>query len=296
MDMFKNVWEPVTDSDTPVFWHIAKAGGSTFKDIFGLCHQLTEACEVGIQDGHDKDSEIGAFHIGGNMDNKYVNVDTTNIPGLERAKNMGMIQSGLADVVIIRQLFHVNSLFDSDHKGRLFAVFRHPVERAASMFSYLQYATWEKTYNPIYANMTLADFAQTNYIEDNWLTRVLSHTYSGTITPNHMAAAKRLVREKFIVGLLSKKDESLARFEKFFRWKYTGNPKRQEQCRNYFLKNGSNINLKTVADKPQPGSGIYDLVARRHLWDIHLYEYIETLFLDQGKDLSNLSDNYRNEG
>jgi hypothetical protein len=37
---FKDNWDPWEPSDTPVFFHIPKAGGSTIKDIIGTCHRF----------------------------------------------------------------------------------------------------------------------------------------------------------------------------------------------------------------------------------------------------------------
>jgi hypothetical protein len=63
---------------------------------------------------------------------KYVNVDVTTPEGIIKASQLGFASSGLADVVFT-PLFVESSalLFDggNGHKGRMFAVFRHPVER-----------------------------------------------------------------------------------------------------------------------------------------------------------------------
>jgi hypothetical protein len=69
----------------------------------------------------------------------FVNVDTTTIEGIERAKQMNLAGSELAEVIVIQHLYEAEKLFDPIHRGRLFAVFRHPVDRAISMFYYLQY-------------------------------------------------------------------------------------------------------------------------------------------------------------
>ena len=78
----------------------------------------------------------------------FVNVDTITVGGILRASEMGFADSGLADAVITPLLYEANALFTPTAKGRLFTVFRHPVERAISMFYYLQIAHWEPTYDP----------------------------------------------------------------------------------------------------------------------------------------------------
>lgn len=73
----------------------------------------------------------------------FVNVDTTTIEGIERANNLNLVGSELAEVIVIQHLYEAERLFDPSHRGRLFAVFRHPIERAISMFYYLQYGTFK---------------------------------------------------------------------------------------------------------------------------------------------------------
>jgi hypothetical protein len=73
-----------------------------------------------------------------NEPSKFVNVDTTHIPGLEKAKRLGLVESRLAEVIVIRHVFDAEQLFNQQQRGRLFAVFRHPLERAVSMFNYLK--------------------------------------------------------------------------------------------------------------------------------------------------------------
>lgn len=53
---FKDVFDPPEPTDTPLFFHIPKAGGTTIKNVVGTCHRLTMATEVGVMNGHDKDT------------------------------------------------------------------------------------------------------------------------------------------------------------------------------------------------------------------------------------------------
>ena len=53
-------------------------------------------------------------------------------------------------------------------------VFRHPVDRAVSMFFYIQIADWEPTYNPELAKMTISEYAVSPNIENNWMVRTLT--------------------------------------------------------------------------------------------------------------------------
>ena len=80
--------------------------------------------------GHDTDTEIIVFepHASSGKDWKVVNVDTTIKPGILRAKKMGLVQSRAADIIFTMEpQFAGQELYDEDHKGRLLALFRHPV-------------------------------------------------------------------------------------------------------------------------------------------------------------------------
>lgn len=244
--------------------------------------------------------KIAVVVIGGNVaegqeGSPFVNVDTTTMNGLKKAKMLGLTESGLADVVITPFLFEADDIFASDHRGRLFTLFRHPVDRAVSMFSYLQYATWEPTYNPKLTEMTIAEYARSAYIENNWVTRYLSNRTTGDLNEDNLRVAMDVIRRKFLVGLLTKKQESMERFEKFFRWKYKINPTNQESCRERLLSSGSNAN-KNKMEKPKPGSKDYELLAWQNQYDIALYRYIEILFDQQETFVTAIPDLFRLTG
>ena len=65
----------------------------------------------------------------------FVNVDTTTVEGITRAKEMGFADSGLADAVVTPFIYGGNDLFTETAKGRLFTVFRH-VSLSVSFYSY----------------------------------------------------------------------------------------------------------------------------------------------------------------
>ncbi len=55
---------------------------------------------------------------------------------------MGFADSGLGDAVVTPFIYESNELFTQTAQGRLFCVFRHPIDRAISLFYYLQVAEW----------------------------------------------------------------------------------------------------------------------------------------------------------
>jgi hypothetical protein len=148
LNHFRDSWSPFSSKDIPIYFHVPKAGGSTVKDVVGSCLRMVMASEFGVTDGHDKDTEIAIVYpkvpggTGAEDRSPFVNVDTTSVAGIDRAAKMGFADSGLAGCVVTPFLYESNALFTETAQGRLFAVFRHPVDRAVSMFYYLQVADW----------------------------------------------------------------------------------------------------------------------------------------------------------
>ena len=226
----------------------------------------------------------------------FINCDPTTIPGIQHCKELGLAESRLADFVSTSYIFELDPIFTPTERGRLFTVFRHPVDRAVSMFYYIQIADWEPTYNPDLAKMTLEEYAQSDLIENNWMTRQLSgYNEGGDVTEEHMNHAMDVIRRKFLVGLLSEKQKTMERFEKFFGWKYKVNPENQEKCRETLLTSGSNSNSKNKQEKPKEGDPVYDLLAGQNIYDIELFKYIESLFVEQEQFVAHLKDGFRSE-
>lgn len=291
---YKNTWEPhESKDDVPVFWHVPKAGGSTIKDIVGACHGRTITNENGVLYGHDEDTELEVITINGQGDTRFVNVDTTTVEGIQRAKQMGLGSSSLAELIITPYIFETGELFsEGPQKGRLFATFREPISRAVSMFKYLQYADWEPTYNPEFKSWSLEQYARSEQIENNWMTRHLSNELTGELTSAHLQVALDVLRRKFLVGLVNRMDESMERFEAYFGWRYIMNPTAQETCRESLFTIGTNANRNKIK-VPSESDIVYDLIARQNVFDIELYKYIEMLFEEQEEFVKDIPKDYR---
>jgi hypothetical protein len=92
------------------------------------------------------DQNLGFSYIYGAH---YLNVDTTSEKGIQRAHAMGFhTRKSLVQFVLSPLLKPATEfLFSDENKGSIFTFLRHPVERAASLFYYLQNATWGKYIN-----------------------------------------------------------------------------------------------------------------------------------------------------
>jgi len=299
---------PDPKAETALFWHIPKSGGTTAKRLY-QCMGQTLAHRVGADPkyGHDKESEIVVFEPHGGKDWKVVNVDTTIKPGILRAKELGLVQSHTTDLIFTMEpQFAGKELYDEENKGRFLALFRHPVDRALSMFYYLQTATWERTYRPEWANMTVMEWANLENAETDYMVHKLTGKgFHDTVDEMDLIIAKELVRQRFIVGLMGEMNESIRRFNIVLGVDEESD--RSQQCMEEFgvlerepedvtpveeevegerkLVEGEEVKKRATDKKNsnahpkfEEGSPEFDSVAGRNSLDMLLYKYVETLF------------------
>lgn len=77
---------------------------------------------------------------------------------------MGLVPSHLSNTLVTAHVDLIPSLFNANDRARAFALFRHPIDRAASMFYFLK-----GTGYPPLKDMTIDDYAKSELIENNWL-------------------------------------------------------------------------------------------------------------------------------
>mmetsp|Transcript_15627 Transcript_15627/g.18160 ORF Transcript_15627/g.18160 Transcript_15627/m.18160 type:complete len:480 (+) Transcript_15627:60-1499(+) len=282
--MYQDITTASLDSDIPVFWHILKSGGTSIKDIFGSCMHMVEATEAGVLNGHINDSKIEKMLLGENGI-EYVNVDTTTAEGIKRAIEMKLVESELAELIVTPLLHDSAQLFNntSNHKGRVFALFRHPVERAVSLYHYLQKATWEPTFSESLKNIkTIEDYAISEFAEDNWMVRFLTNKMTEMVTRDDLAVAKEILRRKILIGLVIDVRSAIERFMNYFGWDYNSLTSEQQQCLNQSFMNGSNRNTHEMIEEDTMG---WRILRANSLLDLELYDYALQLYEEQGRML-----------
>lgn len=220
----------------------------------------------------------------------FVNVDTISWAGVDRAASLGLAPSGLADAVVT-PLAHkvVQDVFSPKHKGMLFTVFRHPVDRLVSQYYYLQEADWEKTYNPDIGKETLGEYAKKF---NNRLIRQLigKDLHPTKLNQSDLDLAMETVRTRMIVGLMSDTEGSVRRFVKYFGWERPdGDAEKYDQCmeeqfspveKEHGVAMDGNHHKHP---KVEEGSEEWNEVAAANEWDIKLWEYILEVYEEQGK-------------
>jgi len=235
--------------------------------ILGKCFGVIEASDVAA--GHFE-SEIQVFEADDGT--RYVNVDTTTYAGLERATNpkFNLAASGLSDLVIFTSLLHPASyIFSPQYTGKLFTLFRHPVERVVSRFHH------EQQTDMTLQDWTITQYAQSGRVENNWVTRYLVNKPGGGLTQDDVYLAMDVLRRKCVVGLVDHIEESMSKFESIFGWSslVQNNPDVKD-CRDRHLEQSRMHKNPSVEE----GSEAWNIIMVHNQYDYQVYKYAQYLF------------------
>mmetsp|Transcript_28869 Transcript_28869/g.41257 ORF Transcript_28869/g.41257 Transcript_28869/m.41257 type:complete len:458 (+) Transcript_28869:117-1490(+) len=270
-NVFEEPYDP--EKNKLYLWTIPRCGSTSIRRIASHCLGLTMASEAGKGDAIGDSLQV----VEGNG-MKYVNVDMSNPAGIERAKELGVGGWSEVDMVSSSYLYDGAGIFDPDHKGYMIAMFRHPIERAVSLFYNLKS---NKAYAEQMVSLsTVEQYSRSSLVENNWMTRFLSNSLSGELTPEHEAIAKEVLRTKCIIGLLQEKAESMRRLEMLFDVKAEKSQRRYD-CQEklwYWDWPGKNRHEPVLE-----GSEAWNRLYEQNSFDIRLYEYARELFKAQGK-------------
>lgn len=201
---------------------------------------------------------------------RYLNVDSTTVAGLQRAKDLQLATSGLADAMITNLIPQAAAIFNPVNRGRLFTIFRHPLQRAMNVYNSAKIA------NPDVLEMSIADYAA-NYLPNNEMVRILTGKGGDAmLTDSDLFMAMEILRRKCVVGLVDRMTESMTRFYHYFGWSSLL-MEGVTTCQNNLLAPGSGM-LPTPAE----GTDAYNFMLAQNRLDMRLYEYVQSLYDLQG--------------
>lgn len=116
----------------------------------------------------------------------------------------------------------------------------------------------------------------------SWMTRFLSNTLSGELTPEHEAIAKEVLRAKCLVGMLRDKAETMRRLNIIFNTKSdVRDRRREEECQEKLLF--WDWPGKNRHDQVVQGSEAWNILYKHNTFDLRLYDYAQQLFEAQAK-------------
>jgi hypothetical protein len=280
------VKKPKMGLEVPLFWHLPRSGGSTVKEVLAKCLGITMASETGARDGHAEDHYLQTLFM---YDAKYVNVDTTTAQGLQRAKELNLVSSRMAQVIVSPLAYEaIESLFDAKRwmRGIMFTVVRDPVERAASMFYFREMAKGSLSGDSSEQMKHMKEFFNSSKAENNWMTRILIKKITGPLYLEDLDLAKEILRRKCLIGLMTQKEASIRRFEAYFGWdKKTAAPGVSD-CKEKLLFWGWANKNEVAPIVVEEGTDAYELIMRHNEFDLELYEYAKELYKVQGEMFS----------
>lgn len=269
--------EPVVDTQ-PVLWLTQRSTFGTLKEILTFCFGLVLACDAAIS--HEEASTLEIFSTSDNSGH-FVNVNTETKEGLIRAQNIGIVESDLVHVIATPFLADASFLFSRKTRtGRVFVLLRHPVDQAYSDFLYRQNLSIE---HPDYipSALTLGQFVESERLYTNPLTRALVNVTEDTLlSEGHTYLAKKILKERVLVGLVESFHESIHRFEIYFGWNL-----RDTVCvPNFEAARDQKQDHEQLLQSSQEWKALSD----RNYADIELYEFGKALFESQS-DLTSIN-------
>lgn len=217
----------------------------------------------------------------------YVNVDCSAPSGISRGVAHGLATSGIVDVVHSPDIYDAGRLFAPPTRayGRALVILRHPIERVVAEYERLR--MFDEDVN----RMTLEEFARSDHLEDNILTRALSRQTDGQPLGNiHLAKAKEILKRKFVVGLFSRMEDSLVRFETFFGWNVgdQGRICRSNEVGRAMSHHYNRVDISAIIDN-DGGSVAITALREKNAMDMALYEFATFLYDYQGHSLFGIS-------
>jgi len=258
------------NTDIPFFFHVPSTADTMVQSVLGQCYGLVQASSFWSKNVNKSEH----LKVISNSQFEFINIDTTSEDDIGRANHLGLVDSNMVDFISSSRLHLASTLFNSSHKGRMFTLLRHPIELAAFM-----YHKRSSRYDEV-AQMSIFEYANSKFINDNWLTRTLVKE-KGALTKEHLLLAKDILKRKCLIGLVEPDrslDESMKRFAIYFKFQ-----KIEENCEQQIIDKTKHDNqYQHIIVK---GSEEWNLLLQHNEFDLKVYHYALKLFEEQGKML-----------
>eukprot|EP00592_Proboscia_alata_P029372 CAMPEP_0194444980 /NCGR_PEP_ID=MMETSP0176-20130528/127593_1 /TAXON_ID=216777 /ORGANISM="Proboscia alata, Strain PI-D3" /LENGTH=568 /DNA_ID=CAMNT_0039271459 /DNA_START=13 /DNA_END=1719 /DNA_ORIENTATION=- len=202
--------------------HLLGKHGETLilKDLEAAKDILREKVLVLLVD--DSDEQInsrlrmyfGSSGIASDIINKCVlskDVDTSTREGIQEFLDKKLASDETVDMIVSPYFKEAAGVFNSDYQGRAFTFIRDPIKRELAHFHYLQkMEKTDKNYNIAVAGMALEGYVNSDYANNNWLTRHLIGKEKGVLSEENLEMAKAILREKVLVLLVDDVHEHIS--------------------------------------------------------------------------------------
>jgi len=206
---FTKVGDIRKTNEVPVFWHIAKAGGTSMKTY------IKEALHFNLFDFSH------CLRLQGTQESCALKFHTQLSEGIVSKHALSSMDLLAAAKVLT---------LSTNYSGRLFTMIRHPVDRVVSLYYHCRVATWETCYHTFKPYPTLTSFVESKEIESNPQTNHLSGIRGNGYD---LGAAKQLLRSQ----PTDSRSFSLHRQSRFFTVKKTSRTPTRIAIHPFILEN-----------------------------------------------------------
>ena len=135
----------------------------------------------------------------------------------------------------------------------------------------------------------MQQYAESHYASDNWVVRQLVNKldWQAELYDEDLDLAKDILREKFVVGLITKMEESKDRFDKYFGFGSEEDDDARDECvaRVLGLPSAKKDETQTTNSHPHPkvlpNTPEWEALLKINMFDLELYDYAVALFEEQ---------------
>lgn len=212
----------------------------------------------------------------------FSNVNTMTVEGIQQAQQLGLVDSQLVNVLVTRDLSATSRLFqDRRRTGRIFAIFRDPVEKALSDYHYRKALPTEDP-NRLPEELSISQYVESAHVNPNAIVKGLVNLTDDTVVnAQHVLAAQQLVQDKLLVGLVERFEESVSRFMEYFGWQF-----HDAVCiANFVAARDHRTDHGSLKEKSEE----YKTLADRNWGDVEVYKTIQSTFDKQRRTVKTVS-------
>jgi len=217
-------------ASVPFFWHVPKAAGSYFRQIFHRGYDILPQASLGTPAQVDMFARRMDTHGPTPED---IALASTKCSMLQKAQTRTLPSTWMdrcIDKLALRApeheclpdcfggfftplLYSAASVFARTYRrAKVATILRDPISRFVSKFTYLQTATWEYTYSP--TTLTIDQYIQKRVFERSWMVCTLS-ACSGATTQTDLDTAKRVLA-RMLVGFTDNVAAFICRAEHYW--------------------------------------------------------------------------------
>ena len=284
-------------ASVPFFWHVPKAAGSYFRQIFHLGYGIRPQASLGTPAQVDmfarrmealgptpEDIALATTKctmllkmLRGPLPPTYRTTWMTRCMGklALRAPEHACLPDCFGGF-FTPLLYSAARIFARTYRSaKVATILRDPIARFVSKFTYLKTAAWEYTYSP--TAVTIDQYIQKGMFERSWMVCTLS-ACSGATTQNDLGTAKRVLA-RMLVGFTDNVDAFICRVEHY--WGISA--ALRKKARDGPMKAKVNVQASTTnKTKTELSETARGILAHELRHDIELYQFAKhTLWPNQ---------------